>query len=1012
MMKTISKRWLQVGILGLLFLVILCLLAGFLLSRLLGAREFNGQPLVLIHSPANNSQVQVGERMLVHVTARADNGLGHLELWADDVLIAEQEAASNQATSMVLSASWSPRLEGNHELIARAFSSNNVEGQAAVTIAAAPAGPGPYEVQEGDSLDSIATEFGTTPEELADLNPGLGPDGPGLGDGLTLPGDESGEDGSLPSSDGEPPQADSDPPGWDGLTLGVFRLFPLGSGERVTLQVEISDLTTSQAFDGLHCYVELAGSPPQWFPDLDDDQATDESFPSLGGGSWDTSGYLEGPTAPVITWPEGEALPLNVSCVGVLAGVEALDLGRTELLIPAIEWDGIPHEVQVNSGEGSFAFIYRVSRSEDRPSVVPLFLDPTMTPPWDAHIDDRRISLRWEYQPRPDEEPIDGFRIYLNGNLQWVEPADARESPLPYEWLNPPCGSTYTFGVTAFRIGFPDGPESIPSLALLNQPLEDCNREIQIIFHELETYSMPGDGHYEPRTGDIGPAYGAFFANEKLISFDGGSFEGQLDYPIGLFANTVYDLSEMSADPDWNFSGMNGTIVDVPVGGSFQFGYQIFDRDTGRCHDGDEPGCNDTICAATSQAYVENIAADLDQWHDGDLTSEDGRCRVSYSWGPAFNSPVGSGEAGSEPLPWLELTDFTVDENTGQVQIEVRNTGTAFWPWRDLTVELRTRAGETIGSYTWPGFSLEVGATTVLVHDDMTLDPPYDACVVIDPNNEMLEYYERSGALAHTPRCPDLPDLVIRDAVYASGHLHVTVINAGDGALEARTIALRTDQLDGTPLYINGSWPAVSLVPGQARTFDLFGITDSIRERMADGYKVTVDPGDDILEAHESNNTWVVPGSGKVDVYLSRIEVPEDFGDQASFHFDAFLVSAEGREQVIHWDINREIDWGSCFTDQYCVREFYDGEYASGWIDIRGDERLEITIQITHHNSLNPGYTITRTFDPPRWGAGTEEGVYHCSFRPLREDGRHVWTFDTLGHGSWEARFDMCLQTE
>ena len=99
----------------------------------------------------------------------------------------------------------------------------------------------------------------------------------------------------------------------------------------------------------------------------------------------------------------------------------------------------------------------------------------------------------------------------------------------------------------------------------------------------LETFNLGGDGRYEDRHGDVGPAYGHFFANEKQITFDGGDLGSGLDMPNGLRHDTVYSLSDMSADRTWRFSGSNSVIVDVPEGGSFEFGYHIMDEDSGSC---------------------------------------------------------------------------------------------------------------------------------------------------------------------------------------------------------------------------------------------------------------------------------------------------------------------------------------------------------------------------------------------------------------------------------------------
>jgi len=1116
-------------VLGLLALLTICILVAMLIYFPYRARLYNSRPLVLIHDPLNNDQADVGEGVIVHATARADNGLARMELWVDDNLIAARDAPESAPTNLVLSANWTPTLAGDHILIVRAISKDRVDGQATVRVVAVESGQsgtGTHIVAEGETLESIASDHSASVDELSELNPDLGlagsapgdelvapdpeppvddePAGPAPGDEPVVPdpeppaddepvdpapgdepvvpdpeppaddepvdpapGDEpvvpdpelpaddepagpapddelivpdfepSADDEPAPVDDegSEPPSAEDDAPGslnliGEILGLGPLDIFGEDETEQVTLRLEIPMLRAGDgSCDGLHCYIELAGSPPLWYPDADNDQSTDESFARLDHGWWDSSAHLEGNAAPVIVWPSNQPLPLDVSCVGVTAGgTDALELGRVELSIPPEDWDGVSHDAEASGAEGHYYFSYRVTRLDSAPRAIPIWLDPNMNSPVNARLDDRRNSLRWDYNPEPDEEPIDGFRVYLNGNLQWVEPADSRESGLPYEWFNPPCGTTYTFAVTAFRIGFPDGPESLPAIAIISQPVEDCTREILIIFQTLETYDLGGDGRYEDRHGDIGPPYGHFFANEKQITFDTRSSrdrEGRLDMPNGLTHNTIYDLSEMSADMTWGFSGMNSTIVDVPPGGSFEFGFHIMDEDTGRCRDSDDRGCDDLICEGLSGIHDDNIYGDFDDWHEGSLLSDNGRCRVAFRWGPAFGSPVGSGEPGWEPLPWLEMTDFSVDTDTGQVQIEIRNTGRATWPWKDLNIELQTRAGETIGVYTWPGFMLETGQSTTLEHPDMVLDAPFDACVVIDPFDEVLEEYERSGMLVHNPICPRLPDLSIVNAYYASsggGRLRVTVQNVGDAPLENRTLALETLLPDGSPLYLAASWPNISLEPREMRTFDLSGVSESVRARMQAGYSVTVDPDETIIETNRENNTYFIRGTSTILLRWCTTAIPHyyGYGYNARLDLTASAITGSGTRSLLthHIDYNFSYhyiyshDIGYPIGEGICIN--------LGTFEILGDEQLQVTIAGEYQagnaggwDDLSAGTGIFLPED--NWGAAitTDCSSYDYHFFDTGVGWQHYRVYPNLSMLSptpWSTNFHLCLE--
>jgi len=1025
MEKRRSNTWLLIVP---VVLITICMAAAALFYFWQRARAYNARPLVLIHNPLNRDEVATGEGVFVHATARSKRGVTRLELWADDVLLARNEAGEQPATPLVLTADWVPQAAGTHQIVARAVSADGISGQSAVGVIVVESGETDgttHIVAEDESLASIAEDYGTAPEELAAANPELGAEGPAPGDSIHIPDDEPpAPRGEEPLEDEEPPLAEDDgPSGSLGLFGQYFGLIPglvsEAEAEQIGLQVEVLELTTAAGMEGLHCYIGLAGNDPSWYPDADGDQSTDESFEPLAGvggdSGWDVEPFLMGDAVPIIFWQDNEPLPFEITCVGVTGGgTQALDLGRLELTIPPEEWNGTPRSAGAAGADGSFAFQYRVNGVGDRPRNVPMYLDVDMTPPINARLDDRRISLRWDYNPREDEDPIDGFRIYLNGNLQWVEPPDSLEAGLPYEWFNPPCGTRYTFLVTAFRYGFPDGPESMPALAFVETPAEDCTREIQINFVTLETFDLGGDGRYEDRHGDIGPPYGYFYANERQITFDArpsGGGGGSLDMPNGLTHNTTYDLMSMSADPTWGYSGMSSTIVDVPQGGSFEFGFHIMDQDTGRCNDSDDRGCDDLICEGFSTIYDDTSYGELDQFHEGTLTSDDGRCRVSYTFGPAFGSPVGTGVEGWEPLPWISVEELEIDEASGQMLIHVRNTGTATWPWRDLTLQLQTRDVEVLQSNTWTEYVLEPGQRDVLEFPGLRLAAPFDACVLVDPQDDVLEEYERSGALVHQPICPPLVDLAITRASFApegGGRLRVIVRNVGDHPLENRTLAFETLLADGSPLYIGGSFPNVSLGPREERFFEFGGVSESVRERMAAGYTVVVNPDATIAESNMENNTYTVAGGQRLRIYLYGIWSPYSVRNYVEYNLDAYLVSGTTRRQVADWHVGQDIDWGSCFDPTYCILLFHDGDYDTYWFDVYGDENLEVVVTATHPGSLTNDQSGFDVFGPGRnWGAGPPFN-YACSY-PHSGAGSHTWYLGGYGE-EWTVTFHICQE--
>ncbi|MCD4674033.1 MAG: LysM peptidoglycan-binding domain-containing protein [Anaerolineaceae bacterium] len=1025
--KRRSKLWILIV---LVVFIAICLAIVAVFYSFQRASSFNARPLVLIHNPLNRDELMVGEGIIVHATGRSQRGVEHIELWVDNVLLTQKEAGDQPASPLVLTADWVPTSTGTHLIVVRAVSADGISGQSSIGVTVVESGEVGgvvHTVEEGETLAEIAEEYGTTLEELEELNPGLDPGGPAPGDDVEVPDEEppraAGGEGEeeVSAEDDEPPAPEAESPAdSDSVVEEVSDWFGHPEEGMIGLQVEVLSLLTSSDLEGLHCYIGFAGAPPLWFPDADNDQTSDESFSILENiadlSSWDVEPYLRSDSTPIIFWPENDPLPFEIACVGVAGGgTQALDLGRAQFTIAPQYWNGIDNGYGTSGADGRFQFIYRVNIVGDRPRNVPMFLDPDMTSPTNARIDDRRISLRWDYEPEADEIPIDGFRVYLNGNLQWVEAPDARESGLPYEWLNPPCGTRYALSVTAFRYGFPDGPESFPSLAFTETPAENCNREIQISFLTLETFDLGGDGNHEDRHGDIGPPYGYFFANERQITFDarpssGGG--GSLDMPNGLTDNTTYDLMSMYADPSWDYSGMPSTIVDVPEGGSFEFGFHIMDQDNGRCGNSDDRGCDDLICEGLSMIYTDSGLGTFDQYHEGALESDDGRCRVTYTFGPAFGSPVGTGGEGWEPLPWIQVEDIVIDEATGQMEVYVRNTGTATWPWRDLTIRLQTRDGDPISTITWPGYVLEAGQRDVLVDLGMVLEAPFDACVVIDPDDEVLEEYERSGAMVHGPICPRLPDLTITDVSFepaGGGRIRITVRNDGDGAVENRTLAFQTLLPDGESLYIGGSYPNVDLALREERFFELGGVSESVRERMRRGYSVVVNPDATIAESNMDNNTYDVAAGQRLRIYLYGIWAPEDAGDHVRYQFDAHVVSGSSQRQVADWEIGPDISWGSCFPSRYCIRLFQDNEYDTYWFDIYGDESLEIIVNVTHPGGLREAMTGSDIYGPVNnWGSSPPFN-YSCR-DPQSSSGVHNWNLGYAGVHAWEVTFHICKE--
>jgi len=1024
-------------LLAILALLVICLalaLLGYLLHSSQRRRAMEERPLVLIHAPLNRDQLHLGRGVLVHATARDGGGVARIELWVDGEFVAARESpGEGPASPLVLSAGWEPSTLGAHTLLVRALSPGGVSGQATVAVeiveASAKESPlGGYIVQnEEETLESIADEVGASVEEIEELNPDLadevssGDEGPEPGDLLLYPdeetdvsADEAPSDDEAPSSDGvsddEAPSGDGAPsddgvpdPHDDapGSYLEVMEFFDFASTdeEPVTLRVEMLALETGGEYESVHCYVGIAEGDPRWYPDADGDQSTDESFAPLDDGGWNVAAYLSGSRAPVIAWPQDQWIPIDVTCVGVSGGgTAAVALGHLAITVRPEAWDGVTRRAVGASDEGSFTLNYRVTQEGGTPGGHPIFLDPTMTPPTNLRMG--FWTLHWNYEPREDEEPIHGFRVYLNDTLQWGEPPDARQSTLPYEWLSPPCGTTYNFAVTAFRYGYPDGPESRPSNVVPvvggDPGSGDCNRTLIV---RLETLST----EYLER--DMGPIYGTFYVNDQVVEFDGRCHGPGICGEVGLYADWEYGISGLL--DHLAFGASARFVVDVPPGEQLVLGYDI------------HAGGGGQACAGETWYEGE----ELDRMHGGGILSErpsgySSRCRMTFTVHPAFGSPTGE-PGGQPPLPLLAVENLTVDEPTGQLQIHVRNVGAGTWPAKDLDVAVTWPDGSGIGAYTWPGEGLVLrpGQKTILQHPDLAPGPhpPLGACVLLDPGNEVPEEDDYSLGWTRGRYCRPLPDLTITNSVYddINERLLVTVENVGEGSLEHRNLGLQINLADGRYFSVPAEWWAdVSMEPRGVIVMEWPHVGTEQRALMLGGYTAVIDPHNDIAEESGFNNEYTVRPSTRLWLSWTWIDVPYTVRDTVEFSFDAYLVSGGSRRPVADWRISQDIDWGSCFQPYHCVRHYDNEEYDSYWFDVAGDEELVVEIVVSHPGTLYDSIRITDVYGPEEgWGAGEVGPRGTCGyFGGTRQPHSYTWVFDYSEGHAWDTTFHICRE--
>jgi len=607
----------------------------------------------------------------------------------------------------------------------------------------------------------------------------------------------------------------------------------------------------------------------------------------------------------MVFWPGDEALPFDISCVGVrLGGSDAVKLGRLALSIPPEDWVRERRRVRAE-GEGSFVLEYTVAPAD----LMTLDLDSSMAAPQNLRYDDRRQSLRWEYSPNTEPETeaeIDGFLVFLNDNLVWEVDADERQSRLPEEWLVPPCGEVYDFTLRAFHRPYPDGPYSNPSntvpIAGGAPGTEACDREFIVTFRRLNVYDMGNDGDGDPR--DMGPIAGSAHVNGTPHTFG---------HPpsIIIYNNSSFNMDTFFWD---DYSEANGFFVRLAEGDDLYLGFHMADHNTRGRYDND-------ICGGGKTLHFSDLLAPLVEgsFNATRYWEDEVRCNIEYTIEPAPGSPVGVA-GGGLLLPWLDLTDVTLDEATDELQLHIRNTGTAAWANHDLDVRVTNRDAEETGTHTWPLFYLDPLQEAVLQDPSLTAESPEAACVHLDYNERVLESLENTGMLSHGPLCPSLPDLIIEDVQYErdDAQLQVTVRNLGDGAVEDRVVPVDLLRPDGsqitTPLR-----PTVALLEhAQSTVITWPSIDPDLREPMLQGYTVRLNGDGRLLEEELTNNDYTVPAGETVRVVYQGSMVTAFYRDllpwgapYPTHHFvvgfHVTVTGGESSQRIGNW--SQDFDW-------------------------------------------------------------------------------------------------------
>jgi hypothetical protein len=1008
----------------LIVLILLAILVGLIIFNRLETKAIKDHPLVLLQSPENRSQVNLGEEVSLHATARSKNGIARIELWVDDSLVIAQDTPEDEILSpAVLHNYWEPVTAGPHTLVVQAISTSGVRGQATVTIYAQEGMAAETEAETALEPAAGSAEEGTESEESPEAGgpaPSPGGDPPGSGDDVRdYLADESSEaepeDEPVPSAEG---------------------------GEPIALKVEILALETMESYADLHCYVSFGESgvaPSQWYPDFDDDPSSDDSFPSSDGRHWDVEPYLAGDALPTIIWPEDQPLGINTTCVGIADdGMDAPELGRVNLIRVPATWDNITRRVLSEGGEGSYMIDYRISREGETPEDeegVYKILDPDMTSPTNLHVQNWANpfgeivgqSLTWDYEPEDDELPIDGYAIYLNETMQWLVPVERQYSDIPSQWFRPPCGETYTFAVTAYRGPDPvTGFESYPSEGLsfytadIGDPI--CEQTYLLTFHTMTTGELHEGRLYDGMVG-------GFYVNDEMVTFNGRCDESGVYGVVGLYENYEYDLPSTA---DYLGDGPTQFLITRGEDLTLSYGFLILSTYT--------TGLGST--STTRFCYNDGTIAWIDLVGMIDPIYE----HTIPSWGPQPGfcevfmtiEPVSSGPSAAPgaplPLPYLTVEELSVDD-TGWLQIEIRNEGNADWT-HNIPFSLTKNSGEPIGSYTWPNnTTIAPGERYTLEYDMSDAYQPMDVCVILDPENVSPEQDDRFAS-PREPYCHPLPDLEIFSVSYNSD-FNVLALQLSDngGTQEHTDLSVQVDVPGFRPYSI--LHPDITIHGYGSNYVDVPGISDEMRSAMMDGYTVTIDPTDYITETNEENNVYSVgPGATlrlhwyAVNTYYYRYYRYSNRTQQQQFHLTVTKgpmepISSEssfGTTTIADWstswfDLDREVESGPWEGEiigeqQHNLNQWTEFTIAGDeFLYVRASGRLEY--RSYPRESLGAG---ARSFAPGYWGVGrtisADQDCYYVGMGPPFSNNRqrlsvlppYPWTYS----GTWRVTFYIC----
>ncbi len=202
-MRRKTGRWIYV--LGSLLACAILVAIAFFYLEYTTSKTIPSTPIVSISDTYPESPVPVDQSVVVFGQARGPEGIAEVQWWVNGRMIASQSNPDPETDQpFEVSQAWIPTGPGNFLILLRAIDGKGRAGQSDPVMVEVVERAFTYEVAPGDTVESIADAFDTTPEELSERNPGVG-DTPAPGtpmDVPALPGGGGGG-GGLPPAGGE-----------------------------------------------------------------------------------------------------------------------------------------------------------------------------------------------------------------------------------------------------------------------------------------------------------------------------------------------------------------------------------------------------------------------------------------------------------------------------------------------------------------------------------------------------------------------------------------------------------------------------------------------------------------------------------------------------------------------------------------------------------------------------------------------------------------------------------------